>query len=140
MGSYVVRILKSELWNFKNVKHGVVKYMNYGCVQKYGEIQKKDIVGIYGQNGSGKTALVESLDILKHKNRYINLTGVGANNNNRDFYIKSLTIGGQKEELYDDEDLDSIGYAFRRAGNPEKKNVNLHLSKKILEKIKEEKE
>ena len=51
MGSYVVRILKSELWNFKNVKHGVVKYMNYGCVQKYGEIQKKDIVGIYGQNG-----------------------------------------------------------------------------------------
>ena len=66
MGSYVVRILKSELWNFKNVKHGVVKYMNYGCVQKYGEIQKKDIVGIYGQNGSGKTALVESLDILKH--------------------------------------------------------------------------
>lgn len=48
MGSYVVRILKSELWNFKNVKHGVVKYMNYGCVQKYGEIQKKDIVGIYG--------------------------------------------------------------------------------------------
>ena len=68
------------------------------------------------------------------------MTGVGANNNNRDFYIKSLTIGGQKEELYDDEDLDSIGYAFRRAGNPEKKNVNLHLSKKILEKIKEEKE
>ena len=47
MESYVVRILKSELWNFKNVKHGVVKYMNYGCVQKYGEIQKKDIVGIY---------------------------------------------------------------------------------------------
>lgn len=77
---------------------------------------------------------------INPKNRYINLTGVGANNNNRDFYIKSLTIGGQKEELYDDEDLDSIGYAFRRAGNPEKKNVNLHLSKKILEKIKEEKE
>ena len=50
-----------------------------------------------------------------------------------------VTIGGQKEELYDDEDLDSIGYAFRRAGNPEKKNVNLHLSKEILEKIKEEK-
>lgn len=77
---------------------------------------------------------------INPKNRYINLTGVGANNNNRDFYIKSLTIGGQKEELYDDEDLDSIGYAFRRAGNPEKKNVNLHLSKEILEKIKEEKE
>ena len=45
---------------------------------------------------------------INPKNRYINLTGVGANNNNRDFYIKSLTIGGQKEELYDDEDLDSM--------------------------------
>lgn len=64
-GSYVVRIIKSELQNFKNVKYGEVKYMNYGCVQKYGEIQKKDIVGIYGQNGSGKTALIEALDILK---------------------------------------------------------------------------
>lgn len=64
--TYMVRILKSELYNFKNVKYGEVKYMNYGCVQKYGEIQKKDIVGIYGQNGSGKTALVESLDILKY--------------------------------------------------------------------------
>ena len=35
---------------------------------------------------------------INPKNRYINLTVVGANNNNRDFYIKSLTIGGQKEE------------------------------------------
>lgn len=33
-----------------------------------------------------------------------------------------------------------LDIAFRRAGNPEKKNVNLHLSKEILEKIKEEKE
>ena len=63
---YVVRIIKSELRNFKNVKYGEIKYMNYGCVQKYGEIQKKDIVGIYGQNGSGKTALIEALDILRY--------------------------------------------------------------------------
>lgn len=73
------------------------------------------------------------------ENRYITLTGVGTNNNNRDFYIKSLTIGGQKEELYDDSELDSIGYAFRKAGHPEKKNVNLHISERILNKIKEEK-
>ena len=65
MESYVVRILKSELWNFKNVKHGVVKYMNYGCVQKYGEIQKKDIVGIYGQNGTGGLLII-------YANQYIN--------------------------------------------------------------------
>lgn len=72
-------------------------------------------------------------------NRYIPLVGVGANNNNRDFYIKSITIGGQKEELYDDEELDSIGYAFRKAGNPGKEPVKLHFSKEILNEIKEEK-
>lgn len=72
-------------------------------------------------------------------NRYITLAGVGANNNNRDFYIKSITIGGQKEELYDDEELDSIGYAFRKAGNLGKEPVKLQLSEKILKKIEEEK-
>lgn len=70
-------------------------------------------------------------------NRYIRLTGVGTNNNNRDFYIKSITIGGQKEELYDEEDLDSIGYAFRKAGNPGKEPVQLHFSEEILEKVEE---
>ena len=49
-------------------------------------------------------------------NRYITLSGVGHNNNRRDFYIRSLTIGGQKEVLYDDDDLLSMGYAFRKAG------------------------
>ncbi|MDD2959634.1 MAG: AAA family ATPase [Lachnospiraceae bacterium] len=73
-------------------------------------------------------------------NRYITLVGVGANNNNRDFYIRSITIGGQKETLYDDEELDSIGYAFRKAGNPGKETVKLHFSEDILKKIKEEKE
>ena len=72
-------------------------------------------------------------------NRYITLAGVGANNNNRDFYIRSITIGGQKEELYDDEELDSMGYAFRKAGNPGKRPVNLHFSEKTLQKIREEK-
>lgn len=73
------------------------------------------------------------------ENRYITLEGVGANNNNRDFYIKSITVGGQKEELYDDEDLDSIGYAFRKAGNPGKKTMKFTLPEEILKKIEIEK-
>ena len=62
---YSVRIMRSEIRNFKNVNYGEVPYMNYGSINSRGIIDKKDIVGIYGQNGSGKTALVESLDILK---------------------------------------------------------------------------
>ncbi len=62
----LVRIVKNTLSYFKNVDFGEVRYMNYSSVEKKGELVGNDIVGIYGQNGSGKTALVEALDILKH--------------------------------------------------------------------------
>jgi len=52
-------------------------------------------------------------------NRYVRLTGINKNNNKRDFYIRALALGGQKEPLYDCDALDSIGYAFRRAGRVE---------------------
>lgn len=63
---YIVRITKTEISNLKNVRYGEVKYMNYGCVERNAAIENSDIVGIYGQNGSGKTALVEALDIVKY--------------------------------------------------------------------------
>lgn len=62
---YMVRIIKSELENFKNVRYGQIKYMNYRNVERDAKIENHDIVGIYGQNGSGKTAMIEGLDILK---------------------------------------------------------------------------
>lgn len=61
-----VRIIQSELLNFKNITYGQIRYMNYSSVQNKACISNEDIVGIYGQNGSGKTAMVEALDILKH--------------------------------------------------------------------------
>ena len=62
---FLVRIIKNELIDFKNVNYGELRYINYSSVEKEAVLQKNDIVGIYGQNGSGKTALVEALDILK---------------------------------------------------------------------------
>ncbi len=61
----MVRIIKSELENFKNVQYGEIKYMNCRNVERDAKIENNDIVGIYGQNGSGKTAMIEALDILK---------------------------------------------------------------------------
>ncbi len=58
-----VRIKKIELNNFKSVKHGEIvldcgkQYIPYGT--------KSDVLGLYGQNGSGKTALIEALSILE---------------------------------------------------------------------------
>lgn len=53
---------------------------------------------------------------MNSKNRYIHLTGIQKNNNRRDFYIRSIVLGGQQEDLYDADELESISYAFRRAG------------------------
>ena len=62
---FLVRIIKNELVNFKNVNYGEIRYTNYSSVEKNAMLRKNDIIGIYGQNGSGKTELVEALDILK---------------------------------------------------------------------------
>lgn len=62
----VVRLIAIELNHFKNVDHGEIKFSNYRSVEKEAEILKTDVLGIYGQNGSGKTAVVEALDIVKN--------------------------------------------------------------------------
>lgn len=63
--SKFVRIIGMELKNFKNVVFGGIQFPNHQSVKILGEVQKSDITGIYGQNGSGKTAAVEALDIVK---------------------------------------------------------------------------
>lgn len=62
---YLVRIIKTSLYNFKNVGFGEIRYGNYNLVNNKALIEKKDIIGIYGQNGSGKTAMVEAMAMLK---------------------------------------------------------------------------
>ena len=61
----LVRLIESKIENFKNVKFGDIKYYNYADANVRGIIKKSDINGIYGQNGSGKTAIIEALDILQ---------------------------------------------------------------------------
>lgn len=50
------------------------------------------------------------------ENRYIRMQHVKTNNNLRDLYLRSITLGGQKEEVYAETDTVEIGRAFRRAG------------------------
>lgn len=58
-----IRIKKAELNRFKSVRHGEIvmdcgrQFVSYGT--------RADILGLYGQNGSGKTAFIEALAILE---------------------------------------------------------------------------
>ena len=48
----VIQIQSITLNNFKNVAHGSVEFKNH-------------VLGVYGQNGSGKTAIVNALEFLQ---------------------------------------------------------------------------
>lgn len=63
-GEINIRLCKIELKNFKNTAYGAVDMPSYASKNYFS--QTADILGIYGQNGSGKTAVVECIWILKN--------------------------------------------------------------------------
>lgn len=59
MKKSVVRIESIEINNFKNVRYGCLNFEN--TRKPY----NSSILGLYGQNGSGKTALIDAISLLK---------------------------------------------------------------------------
>lgn len=55
-----VRITNVAIKNFKNVNFGELSFVNNR------KNFKASILGLYGQNGSGKTALIDALELLKY--------------------------------------------------------------------------
>lgn len=49
-------------------------------------------------------------------NRYIHMKNVRESNNLRNMYIRSITLGGQSEKIYEETDSLKIARAFRKAG------------------------
>jgi AAA15 family ATPase/GTPase len=64
MSEPLVRLLSLEIRNLKNVVYGNVSLT--GSQEENGFSEKADIAGIYGQNGSGKTTIIQALNLLKH--------------------------------------------------------------------------
>lgn len=58
-----VRLVKAILQDFKNVEYGEINFHCGKYFVPYGT--GADILGLYGQNGSGKTAFIDALYILK---------------------------------------------------------------------------
>ncbi|MBQ9240536.1 MAG: AAA family ATPase [Duodenibacillus sp.] len=59
MDKMTVRLVEITLQNFKNVEYGNLSLDNTR------KAFKASILGLYGQNGSGKTALIDALELLK---------------------------------------------------------------------------
>ena len=57
--SNIVRIESITIQNFKNIKNG---HLNFDNSKKN---YAASILGLYGQNGSGKTALIDALELLR---------------------------------------------------------------------------
>ena len=55
-----VRLESIEINNLKNVKYGKINFINPRTNYN------ANLLGLYGQNGSGKTALVDAINILKY--------------------------------------------------------------------------
>lgn len=60
MHMFPVRIVGVSIKNFKNVVSGKLS------LESVRKEYKASVLGLYGQNGSGKTALIDSLNLLKH--------------------------------------------------------------------------
>lgn len=91
MNEYIVRLQEMTLKNFKNVKYGKIAFQSYIDKTKKSkkaktEWQGSDLIGIYGQNGSGKTAVVDALKLFKQV-----VSGKPINEFN-----KSLIMSGEK--------------------------------------------
>lgn len=83
-----VRIHKAVLRHFKSVDYGEI---TFDCAKQFVPMgTQSDILGIYGQNGSGKTAFIEALSILK---------SIMEGNSVSPFYADCITKGADHAEL-----------------------------------------
>lgn len=59
----MIRLRALEITDFKNVEFGRVALSDVSSIEDIGN--GADVVGLYGQNGSGKTSFIQALSILK---------------------------------------------------------------------------
>ena len=115
-----VRLHQVELTNFKSVRHGEIIFDCARSFVPYGT--KSDILGIYGQNGSGKTAFIEALAILQMVLSGEEVSGV---------FCDCIRVDSDHSELsflfdfqYPNGDVRKLTYAFSLRSEMRKKTSN----------------
>ena len=59
----IIRLSSLKISNIKNVKNGQVVMPN--ACRKHITYKNAEVLGLYGQNGSGKTAVIDTLYYLQ---------------------------------------------------------------------------
>ena len=62
----LVRIISININGIKNVCHGAIKINTVKEIESEEFKDNSSILGIYGQNGSGKSAVIDATHILKY--------------------------------------------------------------------------
>ena len=115
-----VRLEGVQIENFKNVKQGTVVLPNAS------NRKKPDILGLYGQNGSGKTALIDAISLLKCLLMGMSVPSQYADYINLDSdYEKILLISGVKNDIFI-----HVNGKSKKLLHPEDKVNGIHIMKK----------
>ena len=97
----IVRLSSLQLINIKNVKKGTIYMPN--TVNKVLSADKAEILGIYGQNGSGKTAIVDALYFLQKV-----MVGIDLDQSLEDY----MNMDSDTAEIFADFNLFTDGIVF----------------------------
>ena len=135
MKDYYLRLTDLEINGLKNVKNGKLNFVNKR------KAFKASVLGLYGQNGTGKTALIDALHILKLllsgksiPDEYCNYINVDSREANLSYrfriyvsetenydvdYEVSLTVDEQREESFSTSVVaeEAFPYLSEREGN-----------------------
>ena len=97
---------------------GVFEYLLGQILQVFSETGKGQM--IFTSHNLRPLEMIDKRSILftttNPENRYVRPSNIKATNNLRDVYLRSITVGGQKEELYDETGSPKIRMALRKAG------------------------
>lgn len=96
-----IRLTKARLINVKNVEDGTLTFKSPRG------FNRSSLLGLYGQNGSGKTALIEALGLLKYamsgdqvSNAYADLISSGKGYSQFDYQFEIFTGSFNYEVIY----------------------------------------
>lgn len=121
-----VRIHKVVIDNIKSVEHGEIEFC---CAQKFVPYDTRpDILGLYGQNGSGKTSFIESLSMTKLLMMGYDLAP---------YYAENLAVGTESSKISITFDLQYEDGRVRKVVYEYEMRIKT-LEERDIEKIKKE--